>query len=114
MIYNEEIPEWKPNLTISEIFDISTFKEKIFYIDLILTGNNGYHVLNNIANYPDSAQEWLSNKNPIKLSDGYSSIIMDEFTCRIFLHKDSTQRCSDNFRKIYPIRESISKDLKGY
>lgn len=109
---SEDFLNWKPNLSISEIFDISEFKEKLFYVDLILTNNDGWKVLDNVKNYPESPKEWLLDNKSIKLSDGYSSIIMDKYTYRIFLDKDSTQRCSDNFCKIYALRVAICKDLR--
>lgn len=107
-----KIPEWKPELSIANIFKMSEFKEKLFYLDLLLTNNSGQKVLDNSINYPNSPYEWLLNNQPIMLSDGYSSITMDSFTNRIFLDKNSTQICLDNFLKIQSLRDSITKDLK--
>ena len=113
MTYDEdEFTDWKPDLSISKMFRISEFKEKLFYVDLLLTENSGQKVLDNSINYPDSPQEWMLDNKPIMLSDGYSSITMDEFTHRIFLHKDSSQVCSYNFRKVQSLRDTITKDLK--
>ncbi len=81
-------------------------------MDFLLTGNDGQKILTNSINYPDSAKEWLDTKKPIMLSDGYSSLIFDEYTHMIFLNKDSSQPSIYKLQKNSSLRNSIRNDLK--
>lgn len=108
----EDFSNWKPNISIAEVFGFSEFKEKIFFIDFLLTGNTGTKILGVSVSYPESAYDWIKSNAQVLLSDGYTKLTFDPFTFRLFLSKDGSELCRMNFYKIYRIRNSIKDDLK--